>query len=78
MNLLHGYILKEHIGPFFFAFFVLMFVLVIDLMLQMMKLLFSKGIGVLTILEFFFLSLAWMTALAVPMAILVATLMAFG
>lgn len=78
MNLLHWYILKEHIGPFFFAFFVLMFVLVIDLMLQMMKLLFSKGIGVLTILEFFFLSLAWMTALAVPMAILVATLMAFG
>ncbi|MFH1007998.1 MAG: LptF/LptG family permease [Candidatus Latescibacterota bacterium] len=78
MNLLHGYVLKEHVGPFFFAFFVLMFVLVIDLMLQMMKLLFSKGIGVLTILEFFFLSLAWMTALAVPMAILVATLMAFG
>jgi len=78
MNLLHWYILKEHIGPFFFAFFVLMFVLIIDLMLQMMKLLLSKGIGVLTILEFFFLSLAWMTALAVPMAILVATLMAFG
>ena len=78
MNLLHWYILKEHIAPFFFAFFVLMFVLVIDLMLQMMKLLLSKGIGVLTILEFFFLSLAWMIALAVPMAILVATLMAFG
>ena len=72
MNLLHWYILKEHIAPFFFAFFVLMFVLVIDLMLQMMKLLLSKGIGVLTILEFFFLSLAWMIALAV------ATLMAFG
>ena len=78
MNLLHWYILKEHIGPFFFAFFVVMFVLVIDLMLQMMDLLLSKGVGVLTILEFFFLSFAWMIALAAPMAILVATLMAFG
>lgn len=78
MNLLYRYILREHIGPFLFAFFVILFVLVVDLILQWMDRLISKGISFLTILEFFVLSLPWMIALAVPMAVLVATLMAFG
>ena len=78
MHLLYRYILREHVGPFLFAFFVILFILVIDLMLQLMDLLISKGIHVLTILELFVLSLAWMIALAVPMSILVAALMAFG
>ena len=38
----------------------------------------GKGLSVLTIFEYLFLNLAWIIALAVPMAVLIATLMAFG
>ena len=38
----------------------------------------SKGLGFWVIVEFFALNLAWIVALAVPMAVLMASLMAFG
>ena len=38
----------------------------------------GKGLSLLTIIEYFSLSLAWILALAVPMAVLIATLAAFG
>ncbi len=78
MLILQRYVLKEHIGPFFFALFVVMFILVIDLILQLLDLLIGKGVSVWIIFRLFYLNLAWMVALAVPMAVLVAVLMAFG
>jgi lipopolysaccharide export system permease protein len=38
----------------------------------------GKGIDILIIMEFFFLSLGWILALAIPMSVLVASLMAYG
>ena len=38
----------------------------------------GKGLEFSLILEYVFLNLAWILALAVPMAVLVGTLMAFG
>ncbi len=78
MGILHRYILKEHIGPFFFALFTITFILVLDLLLEIIDLLLRKGIGIRVVSEVFFYNLAWMLALSVPMAVLVATLMAFG
>ena len=75
---LSRYVLKEHVAPFLFAFSVIMFLLVVDLILQKMDLMLGKGIGPGVVLELFLLNTAWMIALAVPMAVLVATLMAFG
>ena len=40
--------------------------------------LLGKGLPAGIILEFFFLNMAWILALAIPMAVLVSTLMAFG
>lgn len=40
--------------------------------------LFGKGLPALVIIEFFIFNLAWVVALAVPMAVLISTLMAFG
>ena len=37
----------------------------------------GKGLDMLTILEYLFLNLAWILALSVPMAVLLATLMTF-
>ena len=78
MRILSRYILKEHIGPFLFGFFVVTFVLVMDFIIDIMDLIIDKGLRVWTIVEIFGLNLAWMLALSVPMAVLVATLLAFG
>ena len=72
------YILREHCGPFAFAFVVIFFVLVIDLLVDIMDAILGKGLDTSIVLELFALNFAWMIALAVPMAVLVAVLMAFG
>lgn len=72
------YIIREHIGPFLFAMSVLMLVFLLNLVFRELGRILSRGLGFGLILEFFFLNMAWMIALAVPMAVLVATLMAFG
>lgn len=75
---LDRYVLKEHLIPFFFSFSVIMFLLVIDLILQMIDLILGKMVYKEIVIELFFLNTAWMVALAVPMAVLVSVLMAFG
>jgi len=78
MKILTRYIIKEHLPPFFFALGVLMFIFLMQFMLKYITKIFGKGLGALTIIELVFYNLAWMFALAVPMAVLVATLMSFG
>lgn len=78
MLILSRYVLKEHIGPFLFGFFVITFVLIIDFIPHMLELIIGKDLSAWTVIKFLVLNLAWMLALAVPMAVLVATLMAFG
>ncbi len=72
------YILREHIGPFFFGFAVITLVLVMDFILEVMQSIITKGVGTWEVLEIFGLNLAWMLALSVPMSVLVATIMAYG
>ena len=78
MKILNRYILKEHFYPFISALLVLLFVLLANFLLRSMDRFLGKGLELTLILEYIFLNLAWILALAVPMAILVATLMAFG
>ncbi|MCK4573441.1 MAG: LptF/LptG family permease, partial [candidate division Zixibacteria bacterium] len=78
MKILTRYILKEHIAPFFFAFFTITFLLIIDYVPKITDHVIDKDISVWVALELIALNLAWMLALSVPMSVLVATLMAFG
>ena len=78
MKILQRYVLKEHIGPFIFGLAIITFVLVMEFILEILNLIITRGLSVFTILEVFALNLAWMLALSIPMAVLVATLMAFG
>jgi lipopolysaccharide export system permease protein len=78
MKILYRYIFKEHLGPFFFGLFVIFFILIMDFILELLNLVIGKGLNVFVILQVFVMNLAWMAALAVPMAVLVSTLMAFG
>src|SRR3990172_1715708 len=78
MKILPLYILREHIGPFLFGLFIITFVLVMDFILEILNLIITRGLNAYTVLQMFGLNLAWMLALSIPMAVLVATLMAFG
>ncbi|MFH1012064.1 MAG: LptF/LptG family permease [bacterium] len=78
MKTLFRYVLREHIAPFFFSLGLIIFIFVLNLVFQMLGRIADKGLPLTTIFEFFFLNLAWMIALAVPMAVLVATVASFG
>jgi len=78
MYILWRYILKEHLGPFFFGLGVITLVFLLNLIFRELGRILSRGLSAGIIAEFFFLNLAWIMALAVPMAVLIATLMTFG
>lgn len=72
------YVLKELIGPFLAALFGITFLFVVDFLVKILDNVLSKGLPASTVLEIFVLNLAWMLSLSIPMAVLVASLMAFG
>lgn len=76
--LIYRYILKAHIGPFLFALFTLIFLFVFQFLIRTIEQLVGKGLSIWVITQLIALNLAWMLTLAVPMAVLVSTLMAFG
>ena len=78
MRLLPRYIARELVLPFIFALGIIVFILFINFFLRAVDRFLGKGLDLLTILEYLFLNLAWIVALAVPMAVLIATLMSFG
>ncbi|MCD6097506.1 LptF/LptG family permease [bacterium] len=78
MKIIDRYIISEHIAPFFLAFAILMFVMLMDLVIDVLDMIIEKGIQAGTVFQLFFLNTSWMVALAVPMATLVASVMAFG
>lgn len=75
---LDRYILSNHIGPYLFSLAIITFIFVMDFIIRWLDKFIGKGVSVLTILEFFTLSLGHMFALIIPMAVMPATLMAFG
>lgn len=78
INKVQRNLLKQHIGPFLFCFFVLMFLLLMQFLMLHVDKLVGKGLPFLVVVELILSNLAYMVVLAVPMAILVSTLIAFG
>lgn len=78
MNIISRYILKEHIAPFLFSFFIITFVLILETIPRIVNMVVGKSISFGIVVELVALNLAWMLALSTPMATLVATLSAFG
>ncbi len=71
-------LLKKHIGPFLFCFFTVMFILLMQFLILHVDKLVGKGLAISIIIELILNNLAYMVVLAVPMAVLVSTLIAFG
>ncbi len=78
MRLLRRYIIIELLSPFIFSLLVIVFILFVQFLLRAIDRFLGKGIDTFTILEYLFLNLAWIVALAIPMAVLIASLMTFG
>ena len=78
MRLLTRYILKQLFLPFIFSLLIIVFILFTQFLLRAIDRFLGKGLDLGTIFEYLFLNLGWITALAVPMAVLIAALMAFG
>lgn len=76
--IIYKYILKAHIGPFFLGLSVVMFLFLFQFLIKSIDRLVGKGLSMWIITKLISLNLAWILTLAVPMAVLVATLMAFG
>ena len=76
--ILTRYLLKEHIAPFCYSLALIVFIFVLNLVFQMLGKVVGNGLDLMVILEFFALNLAWIASLAIPMAVLVAVLMAFA
>lgn len=72
------YILKNHLIPFLFSVFILISVFLLQFLMKFADKLVGKGLDTWVILKLITYNLAWMVVLVVPMAVLVATLMAFG
>ncbi|MDP4199121.1 MAG: LptF/LptG family permease [Bacteroidota bacterium] len=72
------HIVRESAPPFLLALSVIMFVFLLQFLMRFIDRIVGKGLDVWTILQLIAFNLAWMVVLAVPMAVLVAGVMAFG
>ena len=71
-------ILRSFIGPFIVTFFVTLFVLVMQFFWLYMDELIGKGLGIWMILQLLFFMSTTMVPLALPLSILLASIMTFG
>ncbi len=78
MLIITRYILRALAGPFIFGLAVISFIILSQFMMQEVSFLLDRDVPVNVILKFMVLNLAWVVALAVPMSVLLAVLMAFG
>ncbi|MFZ0452389.1 MAG: LptF/LptG family permease [Ignavibacteriaceae bacterium] len=76
--ILYKYILKNHFIPFVFSTITLMCIFILQFMMKFADRLVGKGLSTWIIIKLISFNLAWMVVLVIPMATLVATLMAFG
>jgi lipopolysaccharide export system permease protein len=78
MSRLTRYILREHFAPFVYSLLLIVFLFMLNFSFQVLGKILGKGLPSTLIVEFFLYNIAWILALAVPMSVLIATLMAFG
>ena len=78
MKILERYILKENFKPFVVSLMVTTFVMLLDKIIDLLNLIIEKHLDILTIISIFGLSMPFILALTIPMAILLASIMSFG
>ena len=76
--ILYRYVIREMIFPFLISLCIIVFLLIMQQMVLLLEKIFGKGLDPAVVAEIFIIQLGWIIALAIPMAILIATLWTFG
>ncbi len=71
-------ILKSFLGPFIVTFFIAFFVLMMQTLWKYIDDLVGKGLDFVTIIQFVWYASATLSTLAMPIAILISSIMTFG
>lgn len=75
---LSWYIVRAHIGPFLFGTLTVIFIFLLQFLVNYLDRFVGKGLGFWVITQIVILNLAAMVTLAIPLGVLVSTLMSFG
>jgi len=75
---LDRYIFRELLGPFCLGVFLFTFVMLSNLLIKLMDLFITKGVGFSTVLSILGLSLPYLLVMTIPMSVLLAVLAAFS
>ena len=78
MRKLHTYMLKSFLGPFVFTFFIALFILLLQFLWKYLDDLVGKGLEWYIIAKLMFYASSTFVPLALPLAILLSSLMTFG
>ena len=78
MRLITKYLLREISSPFLISLLIITFILFVNFLLRAVDRFLGKGLEISIIIEYLFLNLAWIIALSIPMAMLLATFTTFG
>jgi lipopolysaccharide export system permease protein len=78
MKILNRYITKEFINSFIISILVIYAILLIQLMIKLLDKFLGKGFSFSFLVELLFYNTAWILAMAVPMAVLVASILTYG
>lgn len=78
MKILDRYILRSFLVPFFATFFIVLFVLVMQALWLAFETIAGKGISVFFILKFLYYTALIVSAQALPIAVLLSSIMALG
>lgn len=72
------YVFRELVTPFLYSLLVLTLIFLVNFVIRAMDRILGKGLSFLVILEYITLNLAWILAIAMPLSVLVAVLLAYG
>lgn len=78
MKRLHSFILKSFFGPFVLTFFIAMFVLLMQFLWKYIDEMVGKGLDTSVIVELLTYTSASLVPMALPLAILISSIMTFG
>ncbi len=78
LNALQKDVIRRHIGPFLFCSATILFLLLLQFLILYLDKIVGKGLPFLVILELIAMQMPAMIVLAVPMSVLVSSLIAFG
>ena len=78
MKILSRYILSEFIRSFIVSMLIIYTILLIQIMIKLLDKFLGKGFDFLFLIQLLFYNTAWILSMAVPMAILVASILTYG